>query len=243
MGLFDLFGGSSPAAKVQKLKAKATQKYGDPQARQKALADLVELRSPEAIAVLLQRFTLTVDPLTTDADEKQSVFESLCDLKRDAVGPVSEFLRRSEQASSWALKILEAVLSEDELIGAITQELNHLAASYTRDTEKKEVLLHTLAGKNDARCGPAVVPFLGDHSDEVKISALNTLASLKYEPAREPVLELLVAEDTAKRVQLACIHALHEAALPVQGFREKVEGRLPPSHFVDRSGLIQKRGA
>lgn len=62
MGLFDIFGGGTPAEKAQKLRAKATQKYGDAQTRQKALTDLGNLKSPDAVPVLMQRFTFAVDP-------------------------------------------------------------------------------------------------------------------------------------------------------------------------------------
>ena len=243
MGLFDFFGGGTPAEKALKLKSKLTQKYGDPTTRQKAIEQLGDMRSPDAIPVLMHRFTFMVDPQTTDADEKATVFELICELQADAAPPVVEFLTKSDAASSWALKILTAVLPEPEVIGIVTGELQRLGAEYTRDPEKKEVLIHSLFGKADARVGPAVQPFLHDMSDDVKLAAIKTLASITFEPAREDLLALLVAEDTAKRVQTACVAALTEAGFGVQGFREKVEGRLPPGHFIDKSGVIKKRGA
>lgn len=242
MGLFDLLGGGTPAERAQKLRAKATQKYGDAQTRQKALADLGKLNSPDAVPVLMQRFTFAVEPQTTDADEKESVFDFICDLKRDGVPAVVDFLKRSDQASSWALRVLEAVLPAPEVIGVITTELIRLGAEYTRDPEKKEVLLHALEGKTDERIGPAVLPFLHDMSDDVKMCALKTWASVKYEPGREPVLQLLTADETARRVQTACIQALADTGYAVQGHREKVEARLSEPFFIDRSGAVKKRG-
>ena len=61
MGILDFFGGSGPA-KALKLKAKVMQKYGDPVSRQKAIQQLGELQIPEAVTVLLSRFTVTVEP-------------------------------------------------------------------------------------------------------------------------------------------------------------------------------------
>ncbi len=243
MGFIDsLFGGGTPAEKAQRLKAKATQKYGDPLARQKAIDDLGKLRSPEAIAALMYRFTVMVEPQSTDTDEKDTVFHLICDLEQDAVGPVVDFLKKSDAASSWAVKILDTILEEPEVIGIVTAELQRLGAEYTRDPEKKEVLLHFLEGKQDERIGPAALPLLHDMSDDVKLCALKTLASVKYEPARESVLQLLVADDTAKRVQSACVQALCDTAFTVQGYREKVEARVADPFFVDRSGVVKKRG-
>jgi HEAT repeat protein len=242
MGLFDFFGGGTPAEKAQKQKAKITQKYGDPSTRQKAISTLIDLSSPETVPVLMQRFTFSVDPQTTDADEKQTVFEAICAMKREAVAPVVDFLKKSDSASSWALRILGEVLPEPEVVGAITDELTRLGAEYTRDPEKKEVLLHALEGKSDERIGPAVLPFLHDMSDDVKLAAIKTLAVLKYAPAREKLLKLLVAEETARRVQTACVQMLCDAQLSVEGYRPKVEQRLAEPFFLDKAGLVKKRG-
>jgi HEAT repeat protein len=243
MGLLSFFGGGTPAEKAQRLKAKATQKYGDAATRQKALQQLSELKHPDAVPVLMNRFTFNVDPQTTDAEEKEHVFQSICELEKDAVPPVKAFLVRSDTASSWALKILDTVLPPTEVLQIVTEELQRLGANYTRDPEKKEVLIRFLEGKQDERIGPVLVPFLNDMSDDVKMAALKTLASVKYEPARETLLTLLVTEETAKRVQTACVATLVETGFPVTGFREKVEAKLPEGHFIDKSGVVKKRGS
>ncbi len=243
MGLLNLFGGGTPSEKAQKLKKKATEKYGDPATRQKALQQLSEIKHADAVPVLMQRFTFVVEPQTTDAEEKQHVFDAICELQGDAVEPVKAFLTRSDSASSWALRILDTVLSPDQVMAVVTDELKRLGAEYTRDPEKKEVLLRFLEGKPDERVGPVLIPFLHDMSDDVKMAALKTLASLKYAPAREPLLELLVAEETARRVQTACVHTLVETGFEVQGFREKVEKRLPEGFVIDKSGVVKKRGS
>lgn len=243
MGLLSFFGGGTPAEKAQRLKGKATQKYGDAATRQKALQQLSELKHPDAVSVLMNRFTFNVDPQTTDAEEKEHVFQSICELEKDAVPPVKAFLVRSDAASSWALKILDTVLPPLEVLQIVTEELQRLGANYTRDPEKKEVLIRFLEGKQDDRIGPVLVPFLNDMSDDVKMAALKTLASVKYEPARETLLTLLVTEETARRVQTACIATLVETGFPVTGFREKVEAKLPEGHFIDKSGVVKKRGS
>ena len=241
MGILDIFGGSGPD-KARKLKGKVTQKYGDPTTRQKAISQLGEMQIPEAISSLLARFTVTVEPLTTDADEKEHVFELITSRGRSAVDAVREFLRSTDTSSSWAVRLLSALLPEPELIGICVEFLHQLGSTYTRNPEKKIVLIQFLTGKDDPRIAPALVPFLEDMSDDVKISAIKGLAPLKYEPSREPLLHLLTAEDTARRVQTAAIAALHESGFGVQGYREKVEALLSEPYFVDKSGLVKKRG-
>ncbi|HZA52498.1 MAG TPA: HEAT repeat domain-containing protein [Myxococcaceae bacterium] len=241
MGILGRFGGS-PEEKARKLKARVTQKYGDPTGRQKAIAQLGEMRTPEAVRSLMARFTITVDPHTTDADEKEQVFELVKAFGADAVPPVREFLQRVNAASSWALRLLEALLPENELIGVAIDTLRAIGNEYTRDPEKKTVLLHYLAGKSDPRVAPAVLPFLEDPSDDVKIAAITSLAPRRYEPAREPLLHLVTTPEIARRVKSAAIAALHESELGVQGFREKVEAALSDPYFIDKGGVIKKRG-
>ncbi len=240
MGIFDFLGGSGPE-KALKLKSKVTQKYGDPATRQKALQQLGEMKYPEAVSVLLQRYNITVEPLTTDADEKEHVFELVKGFGKDAVAPITEFLRKNEQATSWALRLLEALLPESEVISAAVDTLQHLGSQYMRDPEKKVVLLHYVTGKQDPRIAPSVIPHLDDMADEVKIAALKALGPQKYEPAREPILRLLTSSDTARRVQVAALEALQESGFSVQDYREKVQAVLDEPYFLDARGVVQRR--
>ncbi len=242
MGFLDIFGGGPEPERALKLKPKITQKYGDPVTRQKAIAQLGEMKCPEAVSVLLARFTVTVEPQTTDADEKDHVFELVSAFRQDAVAPATDFLRKSDQASSWALRVLAAILPEAEVTGVVTDLLKKLGAEYTRNPEKKAVLLQFLEGKDDPRIAPVIVPFVEDMSDDVKIAALKTLGPLKHEAAREPILRVLTAEETAKRVRTAALASLAQAEFGVQGYREKVEALMADPFFIDKSGLVKKRG-
>jgi HEAT repeat protein len=242
MGIFDIFGGGGTGPeKALKLRPKVMQKFGDPTSRQKAIEQLGEMKHPQAVSVLLERFTVSVDPLTTDADEKEHVFELIKSFEQEAVPPIKDFLRKSEQAASWALRLLGELLPEPAVIGISVDTLEHLSSQYSRDPEKKVVLLHHVTGKQEPRIGPAVLPYLEDMSDDVKIAALKALGPLKYEPAREPILRLLTADETARRVQTAALAALEESGFGVQGYREKIEGLLVEPYTIDKSGLVQRR--
>jgi HEAT repeat protein len=241
MGIFDFLGGSGPD-KALKLKSKVTQKYGDPSSRQKALQQLGEMKFPEAVGVLLQRYNITVEPLTTDTDEKEHVFELVKAFGQDAVAPVTEFLRKNEAATSWALRLLEALLPETEVTRLAVDTLTELSGKYMRNHEKQVVLLHYVTGKQDPRIAPAVLPYLEDMADDVKLAALKALGPLKHEPAREPILKLLANKEIARRVQTAALAALHESGFGVQGYREKVEEAMTEPFFLDGNGLVQRRG-
>ena len=242
MGILDIFGGKSPE-RATKLRSKVVQKYGGPEARQKAIQQLGEMEYPEATASLLARFTVNVEPQTTDADEKEHVFELVLARGQPAVEPVRAFLRRTDSASSWAVRLLSELLPPETYVGELCEQLRHLSEGYTRDPEKKLVLLGAVEHLEDARIAPSVLPFLEDMADDVKIAALRALGPRRYPEAREPILHLLTAPETARRVQTAAIEALAQSGFGVQGFREKVEALLPEPFFIDKAGILKRRGA
>ena len=243
MGILDIFGGGKSPERATKLKAKVTQKYGGPEARQKAIQQLGEMDLPEATASLLARFTITVEPATTDSDEKEHVFGLVRSRGEAAVEPIRTFLRRNDQASSWAVRLLREILPEGRYVDAVVEHLVELGEAYTRDPEKKLVLLHEAESLEDPRIAPTTLPFLEDMADDVKIAALRALGPKAYPEAREPILRLLTAPETARRVQTAAIEALARSGFGVQGYREKVESLLPEPFFVDKAGILKRRGA
>ena len=243
MGILDIFGGGKSPERATKLKAKVTQKYGGPEARQKAIQQLGEMDLPEATASLLARFTITVEPATTDTDEKEHVFGLIRSRGEAAVEPIRTFLRRTDQASSWAMRLLRDILPADRYVTVVVEHLGELGDVYSRDPEKKLVLLHEAEALEDPRLAPRVLPFLDDMADDVKIAALRALGPKAYPEARELMLRILTAPETARRVQTAAIEAIARSGFGVQGFREKVESLLPEPFFVDKAGILKRRGA
>jgi HEAT repeat protein len=243
VGILDIFGGGKSPERATKLKAKVTQKYGGPEARQKAIQQLGEMDIPEATAALLARFTIMVEPATTDTDEKEHVFGLIRSRGEAAVEPVRAFLRRNDHASSWAMRLLHDLLPADRFVTAVVEHLHDLGEKYTRDPEKKLVLLHEAESLDDPRIAPTVLPYLDDMVDDVKIGALRALAPRAYPEAREPMLKLLTGPETARRVQTTAIEAIARSGFGVQGYREKVESLLPEPFFVDKAGILKRRGA
>jgi len=243
VGILDIFGGGKSPERATRLKAKVTQKYGGPEARQKAIQQLGEMDMPEATASLLARFTIAVEPQTTDSDEKEHVFALIRNRGEAAVEPIRTFLRRNDAASSWAMRLLREILPADRYATVVVEHLSELSEVYTRDPEKKLVLLHEAESLEDPRVAPRALPFLEDMADDVKIAALRALAPRAYPEAREPMLKLLTAPETARRVQTASIEAIARSGFGVQGYREKVESLLPEPFFVDKAGILKRRGA
>ncbi len=146
MGIFDFFGSKGGGkAGLRKQAQKVTEKYGPPENRQKVIQQLADMDTPEALSVLCLRFTVRADPGITDDEEKEHVRQILVDAGDKAVGPVKEFLESQESGVSWGLRVLADLRPAEDVVGTALKLLHRLGREYSRDPEKKLVLLSWLA--------------------------------------------------------------------------------------------------
>jgi hypothetical protein len=146
LGFLDFFsskgGGKSG---LRKQAQKVTEKYGPPENRQKVIQQLADMDTQEALSVLCLRFTVRADPGITDDEEKENVRQILVEAGEKAVGPVKEFLESHESGVSWGLRVLSALRPAEDLVATTLGLLHKLGRQYSRDPEKKLVLLSWLA--------------------------------------------------------------------------------------------------
>jgi HEAT repeat protein len=242
MALFGLFGKKDDAAEVKKQITKATAKFGPPENRQGALTRLNEIRSPEAFAGMLQRFTVRVEPGITDDEEKQYVYECLVGAGSAAVDPIKAFIEKSEQPT-WALKALDQLVPQAAVVDTILSALEREGAEYTRDPEKKVTLLRHLEPIEDERIAPRVVPYLGDMSEDVRVSAVAVLAARAQESTREPMIQALIQAqaESSERLKRAIAEALVKTGFSVKGQTPAVQAALPTGYTIDKDGHVKTR--
>jgi hypothetical protein len=250
MGLFDLFG--SKASAVRRLGQKLTQKYGPPEGRQKAIEQLGAMGTPEALSTLCLRFTVRTDVGIQDDEEKEQVRELLVEAGGAAVGPVREFLSHQESGIAWGLRVLAALVPAEDLLATVLSLLQRLGQEYTRDPEKKLVLLSWLQEHPDLlgrapSSGPgaveALVPLLEDSVDDVRIGATRLLARLPAsEEGRAALIALLLRDRDNARVRGDVLQGLADLGADVKGHRPDVERLLVEPFFLDREGRVKRRG-
>lgn len=244
MGALDFF---SKQNKLKRLGKRLTEKFGPPENRQKAIETLVDLGTPEALSTLLLRFTIVSDSRITDADEKERVVQHLIDAGEDALGPLKDFLRQKVQVA-WPLKVLSELLPADEVLALVLAELTRLGQEYARDPEKRVQLIGWLLEHHpeaDARIAPALIPFLSDMSDDVKLATVRGLTQHLGDGAREPLLLALVDPEQSARVRAELLGAAAQLGLAVQDHRARVEAVVAEigngQYFVDKAGVVRKR--
>lgn len=254
MGLFDLFGSREDRdqAALRKLSQKLTQKWGPQENRQKAAEQLEAMRSHAAWKALCLRFTIRSEVGIQDDEEKEHVRSILVRAGAPAVPAVKEFLAEQESGVAWGLRVLAELGTPEEVAATVLGLLQRLSREYTRDPEKKLVLLSWLqehpallsrAGAGGPGIGEAVTPLLEDFVDDVRIGAARTLAlAAADEAAREALIALLLRDRDNARVRGEVLQALHDLGADVKGHRPDVEGALVEPFFLDREGRVKKRG-
>ena len=249
MGLFDFLGSKDERQQgaLKKLARKLTEKYGPAENRQKVIDQLGEMGTPAALQTLCQRFTVVAEAGITDQEEKESALRWLVDAGRDAVAPVSAFIREQESGVAWGLRALAEVARPEEVVQVVTAELARLGAVYMRDPEKKLTLLAWTtehhAGAGDEAMDRALLALLEDFSDDVRIGAARALAQRPLtEASREGLLQLLLRSGDNARVRGDVLAALHALGADVKGHRPSVEPLLVEPWFLDKDGLVKRRG-
>jgi hypothetical protein len=249
MGLFGLFGSREEREKgaLRKLAGKVTERYGPPENRQKAIAQLGEMGTPGALETLLLRFTVRVDPGITDDEEKETTRALLVGAGPVAIPPIEKFVREQEDGIAWGLRVLAELAPAEKVRDVVVGELRRLGKIYTRDPEKKLVLLKWLtehhAGQGGAAMEEALLPLLEDFSDDVRISTTRELAVLEPgDGSREALIQLLLRDKDNARIRGEVLEALCKLGADVKGHRPSVEPLLVEPFYLDREGKVKKRG-
>jgi hypothetical protein len=255
MGILDIFGNreSREQASLKKLGQKITQKWGPAENRQKAIEQLGALGTEAALEVLCLRFTIRAEVGIQDDEEKEQARAILVAAGPKALGPVRKFLESQESGVAWGLRVLASLASPEELVGTVNALLLKLGREYTRDPEKKLVLLswlreHPELAALEPAFGPprdeALLPLLEDFVDDVRIGAARALTvGTPSEAAREALIALLLRDRDNARVRGEVLQALVDLGADVKGHRSDVEALLVEPWYLDREGRVKRRGA
>src|SRR5688572_21529649 len=153
MGLFDLFKSkntkgdtkkpSEDATAAAKWAERARDKRAQNYDRQEAISALAEMKTAEAAAALLKRFTFNIDPSITDQEEKELAFQGILRAGEKALDPVRSFVKKAESVA-WPIKIMKELLEEEPFIEELVKWLERWDTEYAKFIDPKLQLLIAL---------------------------------------------------------------------------------------------------
>jgi hypothetical protein len=243
MGLFDLFkagdkkGASkaNPAAKWADRLEKRAQNYD----RQEAINALSEMGTPEAVEVLLKRFTFHMDPSITDQEEKDAAFRGILKAGRAAVAPVRAFAAKAESLA-WPMKIMDELLDEPEYVEELLKWLERWDTEYAKFVDPKVQILTALEEHKHPRIREEVERFLEDVNEPARFHAVSTLVA-QEDAAAAPALARLLGDEESLRVRSRIAEGLSSRGWMVpEEDREAARKGLPPGYAIDAAGRVTK---
>jgi hypothetical protein len=244
MGLFDLLSKDKRGERARtKNVQRALNKYAQSIDRMKALEALAAEGSDEALYGLLRRFGMMYDKTIEDEQEKEWVFETLCEKGTAALPAIKRYLFSAESIS-WPLRLLDRIAPDrDQEIAVIEEVVARHEPGYERDPTKKMQLLSHLASLKHPKAAALCAPYLKDMDEGVRFTAVEGLLRQKNEAvAREQLLELFTSDaEESLRIRLKIAEGFADLGWLVQGYRPGVEKKLPEAFSLDREGHIKKK--
>jgi len=165
--------------------------------RLEAIQALAEMKTPDAAAALLKRFTFTVDPSITDQEEKDLAFHGIVATGKEAVPAVGEFCVKAE-ALTWPLKILRELLDDDEYKDELLAILERFDTEYARNVEPKIQIIQALEEVVHEEVRTSVERFLEDVNETVRFHAVQTTFAQGNAESLGPLLDMLATEESVR---------------------------------------------
>lgn len=225
--------------------------------RYEAIQTLANARTPEAASALLKRFTFTIDPSITDQEEKDLAFQGVVDTgripkglrekkgddpereqklkeakrrRKEVISAVSTFCEKAEQLT-WPLKILRALLKDDEYGKALIALLEKHDVEYAKNVDPKVQIVVAMEDVVSEDVREAVERFLDDVNETVRFHAVQTTFAQGSDESVPALAKCLVAEESVR------IKNKIAEGLLVRGFTIPEELRQDvASHLRDTDG-------
>lgn len=199
MGLLD-FLKTDDKKKIEGLVKKVKEPYAQPEVRQEALEALFKMATPEAYAGALKRFTYVCQSLHWDGEEKKWLMDNLVKVGLAAVPPLQEFVHTDDNVNL-AFRALERIVPAEQSQQILLSALKARSPEdYRRTQAKLELIDHLGTRKGDTVLWEAVVPYLEDHSDDVRTKLLEVIEGWNWEAAGASVARMLADDTLSARV-------------------------------------------
>jgi hypothetical protein len=252
MGLLDsLFGGDKPSQKnIEKLVVRTKERYAQPEYRREAMEKLLAMGTAEALAGVLQRFTVVAQSPHWDEEEKRWLVDELASRGDTAREVLLAFLKRADHIAFAAKALGRLAPSKEALVTDLVAALHARTPEDHRGMQGKAELVAALAETAASVALVAVVPYLDDHADDVQCTTVDALEKLwpaapaaggEREAAQKKLQAVLVDDARSARVLRHTAAAMARLSLPIDP--EKPLAPAVVEDYAVKDGRLARLGA
>jgi len=229
MGLFGFGGGS--AAKIDKLKKRASNPYGQSIDRQSAMKTLFDMGTPESYAGLLERYTMNTDVTITDQDEKRQVYEWLVEAGEAACKPIEEFVA-THDGVYWPLRALKEIAGMERAVNALLAALDRAETVEIRVNEQKAQLVSNLRDFPHPKILERLKLLCRDANPEVRLKAIDAAMTYGEAEAASLVAERLLDPEETHSVRSVLFEQLVDHGWSLTPWKQQLEElNVFPAHY------------
>lgn len=252
MGWINSLLGKSPLSerRIAKVVKLVTNPYAQPDVRMREMQRLIGDGSDAALRAVLKRFGVNANGSIADEDEKQWLEDAMVEQGQAALTPLRAFIGSATQIT-YALRAYHRIAGDDEAVRVFLDVLDGYGPDDHRAAEAKlQLVWHLSDALQHPRVLPALLPFLQDHSDDVRWAVLDCIEKAQTQnlpgtdaaALAEAMAPLITDDATAPRIQqrAAALLADNEWPLPPAS-GQALTDLLGPDYFVDKKNYVRRR--
>ncbi len=200
MALFGLLGGDKPTEKnIDKQVQKVKERYAQPEFRRAAMDRLLEWGTPEALAGVMQRFSVVVQSPHWDEEEKRWLVDELAERGDAARQAITQYLK-TQNNIAFAAKALRKLCDEQGYVQELVAALQARDPEDYRSVQAKQELVAAIGATGDTEALGAVVTFLDDHGDDVQCTAIDVVEKNHVEQGYPRLVKMITEDFHSARV-------------------------------------------
>ncbi len=201
MGIFDIFSSKPSLNAINNQVAKAKEGYAQSDYRKTAMEKLLKWNTKESLSGLLERFSVVVQSLHWDQEEKKWLVEEIINNKNEMKDVVIDFILKKNEITQCLIAIRKILDNDKEYIELLKKALSLRIPSDYRSVQSKKELINELAqfiATEDL--SDLILPYLHDHSDDVQCVAIDFLIKSNNKENNKALIEVLGSETHSSRV-------------------------------------------
>ncbi|MBH23981.1 MAG: hypothetical protein CMH57_05930 [Myxococcales bacterium] len=249
MGFLDFLFSKEKAQERQlgKLRKTLTNMWVQSPERNYAAEQLRNIGTDDALMILMERFKHTAQNTTYDNEEKMYVYDLLVSMGPTVIDVVKRFIREEPEKINWPMKVLDDLLSGDEMASYIQSLLADMTIDYERNPEKKEqILIRARDFASHEGLQKEVARFSEDDNEGIRFIAVDAVSKQDADWAAQALRNNLRIEDSGRVLQIACEKLVETGWTAIdeeedEQIRADILDNLPNTYLLTEEGALKHK--